>query len=228
MNWHEFLDDDLRDLASLYVLDALSGDEARVYRLHLPGCDVCRNEVDSLAITAGRLTLAAPAIAPPPELWSRILDRVRGSRAQAHAPAQRPNQVWKNWATTDAETDTETDRARPDGILYGANDPAGFEATGIDGILVRRLAVDRAKDQVTMIVRMAAGTAYPAHRHGGAEECFVLEGDLRVGDRLLRGGDFQRAEAGSLHPIQSTDGGCVLLIVSSTTDELLDEPSDPA
>jgi anti-sigma factor ChrR (cupin superfamily) len=220
MNWHEFLDDDLRDLASLYVLGALSGDEARAYRLHLPGCDACRNEVDSLAITAGRLTLAAPAIAPPPELWPRILDSVRGPRANPRARAQRPNQVWKDWS--------ETESARPDGILYGANDPAGFEPTGIDGITVRRLAVDRAKDQVTMIVRMGAGTAYPAHRHGGAEECFVLEGDLCVGDRHMHGGDFQRAEAGSLHPVQSTDGGCVLLIVSSTTDELVDESSDPA
>jgi anti-sigma factor ChrR (cupin superfamily) len=69
---------------------------------------------------------------------------------------------------------------------------------------------------------MAPGTSYPAHRHGGAEECFVLEGDLRVGaDLHMRAGDFQRAEEGSVHPDQTTDHGCVLLIVSSTADEIL-------
>jgi hypothetical protein len=38
----------------------------------------------------------------------------------------------------------------------------------------------------------------------------------------MRAGDFQRAEAGSVHPVQSTDGGCLLLITSSLDDELLE------
>ncbi len=236
MNWHEFLDDDLRDLASLYVLGALEDDEAREYRLHLPACEACRNEVESLAITAGRMTLAAPRIAPRPELWSRVLDRIRGnavstarpsagtsSRPVRETPAVRtvvPNQVWKSWTTVGPQAAQSGSR---EGFLDADVDANAFEPTGIDGIDVRRLAVDRAKEQVTMLVRMAPGTSYPAHRHGGAEECFVVQGDLHVGDRHMRSGDFQRAEPGTIHPIQTTDGGCTLLIVSSTTDELLDE-----
>ncbi len=225
MNWHEFLDDDLRDLAALYVLKSLGADAARRYRLHLPGCEVCRAEVDSLAHTAAQLTATVPEVAPPPELWNRVLDRIRdpgvpkpGPKATAAGvpDAVRPNQVWKEWSTTG-----DVDAA---GLQYvaGSGPGAAFESTGIEGIEVRRLGVDRAKDQVTMLVRMAAGTAYPAHRHGGAEECFVLQGDLHVGPLHMQGGDFQRAEAGSLHPTQFTDGGCLLLIVSSTTDELIE------
>lgn len=210
---HEFLDDDLRDLAALHVLGSIEAEEARRYRLHLPACDVCRAEVDSLALTAGRLTHAAPEIAPPPELWDRVLARIRASDPPRSAPTQRPTQVWKDW--------DEAGRAGLDGLHYAPGAAQTFEATGIDGIVVRRLAVDRAKDQVTMLVRMAPGTSYPSHRHGGAEECFVLEGDLRVGDLHMHGGDFQRAEGGTVHPVQSTDGGCLLLIVSSTRDELL-------
>lgn len=223
MSWHEFLDDDLRDLASLYVVGALEDGEARRFRLHLRTCDACRSEVDSLARTAQSLTLAAPEVALPAGLWGRVLERIRAPAAGAPLPdprgvpdpkgAPRPNQVWKTWDPADAPA--------PAGMSYEAAAGAGFEPTGIAGIEVRRLAVDRERERVTMLVRMAAGTTYPAHRHGGAEECFVLEGDLRVGDLHMRGGDFQRAERGTVHPAQTTDEGCVLLIVSSTADELL-------
>ena len=224
MNWHDFLDDDLRDLASLYVLGALDDEDAREYRLHLPACTACRDEVESLAITAGRMTFAAPQIAPRLELWPRVLDRIRGTAPRSgESPTGRasiPNQVWKSWTSAEPQPAGLGTRA---GFLDSDADAQAFEPTGIDGIVVRRLAVDRAKEQVTMLVRMAPGTSYPAHRHGGAEECFIVQGDLHVGDRHMRSGDFQRAERGTVHPIQTTDGGCTLLIVSSTTDELLDE-----
>lgn len=228
MNWHEFLDDDLRDLASLYVLGALEDDEAREYRLHLPGCGACRDEVESLALTAARLTFAAPRLTPRPELWSRVLDRIRSTEAPheespAVSPPARPivqRQVWKSWTSAPSPLPGS---GTGSGFLDAVADAGAFEPTDIDGIVVRRLAVDRAKEQVTMLVRMAPGTSYPAHRHGGAEECFVVQGDLHVGDRHMHSGDFQRAERGTVHPIQTTDGGCTLLIVSSTADELLDE-----
>ena len=59
------------------------------------------------------------------------------------------------------------------------------------------------------------------HHHGGAEECYVLEGDLRTGDVWMHAGDYQHAAAGSVHPVQSTVQGCLLLIHSSLQDELL-------
>ncbi len=222
MNWHEFLDDDLRDVAALYVVGSMEAEEARRYRLHLHGCDACRCEVDSLARTAARLTHAAPEITPPPELWQRVLDRIRGPAAPKPARSQRPTQVWKDWTAPSHASGATSGGAGGDGLHYAPGSAEAFEPIGIDGIVVRRLAVDREKDQVTMLVRMAAGASFPAHRHGGAEECFVLEGDLHVGDVHMHGGDFQRAEDGSVHPVQRTDGGCVLLIVSSTRDELLD------
>jgi len=213
MNWHEFLDDDLRELASLHVMDALEGEEARAYRLHLTICRVCRAEVDSLARTAAQLLGAVAPIEPPPGLWNRVLDRIR---APASEPAEvsdaRRTQVWKDWNAPAG--------MGPEGMLY-APSGADFEPTAIEGIEVRRLSVDPQRDRVTMLVRMAAGTRYPAHRHGGPEECFVLQGDIRVGDLHMRAGDFQRAEHDSVHGVQSTDEGCLLLIVSSMSDELI-------
>jgi anti-sigma factor ChrR (cupin superfamily) len=73
-----------------------------------------------------------------------------------------------------------------------------------------------------MLVRMAAGTSYPGHRHARAEECLVVQGDLHVGDDLvMHAGDFQRAEPGSVHVPQWTERGCLLLVTSSVDDDLL-------
>ncbi|MBI3758220.1 MAG: cupin domain-containing protein [Deltaproteobacteria bacterium] len=95
-----------------------------------------------------------------------------------------------------------------------------WEETGVQGVRVKRLSVDKQKDQFTALVRMEAGSSYPRHIHNGAEECLVLEGELRVGPEVLRAGDYQRAPAGSRHGVQSTDNGCLLLIVSSLSDEM--------
>jgi hypothetical protein len=51
----------------------------------------------------------------------------------------------------------------------------------------------------------------------------VLEGDLHVGDMVLHAGDYQCAITDSLHDVQHTEGGCVLFIVSSLRDEIIDE-----
>lgn len=74
---------------------------------------------------------------------------------------------------------------------------------------------------MTFLARMAPGSSYPSHRHGGPEECYVLKGDLDVGHRKMRAGDFERAEPGSVHARETTEEGCLLLIVSSLRDEML-------
>ena len=68
---------------------------------------------------------------------------------------------------------------------------------------------------------MEPGASFPAHRHGGYEECFVLSGDLHHEQRVMRGGDFERVDGDSRHGKQWTEEGCLLLIHSSLQDELL-------
>ena len=72
-----------------------------------------------------------------------------------------------------------------------------------------------------MLFRMAPGSSYPAHRHSGPEECLVLSGDLRISDVRMVEGDYQFAAAGSEHTVQSTENGCLLLITTSLSDEIL-------
>src|SRR5436190_13745217 len=88
-----------RDDAGAWVLDALPEEEHERFAAHLAGCDVCRREVAELQMVADTLPLAAPQVAPPPELKERIMSAVRaeaavlaatGPEADAVPPAPEP------------------------------------------------------------------------------------------------------------------------------------------
>ncbi|MBK7877397.1 MAG: cupin domain-containing protein [Planctomycetes bacterium] len=216
MTLHAFLDDDLRDEAVRFVLGSMDEDEARRHRLHLGDCRVCRDEVAALQSTAERLVLLAPAVPPPAGTFERILDRVRTSQA---APSPRRaeddavrGQVWKRW------TD---DGGVSSGFTYVDRDERAFEPTAFPGVRARRLFVDQANQRVTMLVRMDAGATFPPHRHSGPEDCYVLEGDLDTGHKVMHAGDYEHSLPASVHATQSTRGGCLLFIVSSLGDEII-------
>ncbi|MBI4473300.1 MAG: cupin domain-containing protein [Acidobacteria bacterium] len=96
-----------------------------------------------------------------------------------------------------------------------------WRSVGIPGIEARVLSYDRQRNYVTTLLRMAPGASYPRHKHTEVEECFVLDGDVQAGNVSYSAGDYQRQEPGSIHDIQSTRGGCTLLIMASRNDEIL-------
>jgi quercetin dioxygenase-like cupin family protein len=229
------------DWAALYVLDAVTSEERALCERRMRSDAAFRAEVERLRTTADQLLHAAGPVAPPSALFARVRERaglapttptkskagsfgagsadsdsagsdlVEGRSANETRDGRRI-QPWKEWR---APASTQP-------LQYLSSNNGAFEPTAVPGVEVRKLHVDAAEDKVTMLVRMAAGSSYPAHRHGGPEECFVLSGDLEVGDELeMHSGDFQRAAVGSVHPVQSTRGGCLLLITSSLKDELL-------
>jgi quercetin dioxygenase-like cupin family protein len=92
--------------------------------------------------------------------------------------------------------------------------------TPIPGMRMKILAIDRARDRITMLLRGEPGARYPAHRHSGPEECYVLSGSLVVEGRVLRAGDFHHAEGESDHGEQWTDEGVEVLLVAAASDYL--------
>ena len=199
------------ELAALYAAGALTDDEARQVEAILQRDDddaqalgaLIRSFEDAAQIMISRVT----PMNPDPSVRKKLFDRIR-SKPAAAADAE---PVWRNWTTPEVSMDA----------LYTLRAGEGaWEETGIDGIDVRRLFVDEANNRMTAMFRMAPGTSYVPHRHDAAEECYVLDGDLHVGEELvLHAGDYQRAEAGSLHGEQWTEGGCLLLITCSLHDE---------
>src|SRR3954447_12277665 len=82
--------DALRDAAGAWVLGALSEEEAYGFAAHLEVCASCRDEVGRLRTAADALPLAAPPVAPPPELKSRLMAIVEAEAAAAAPAPQRP------------------------------------------------------------------------------------------------------------------------------------------
>ena len=201
MKSHEKLRDDDRDRATQYVLYGLDPDATLVYEAHLEICALCRGEVGMCRDGFETLGRSLPPVDPPATLKDRLMHRIRDGAGV---------QTWKQWQPN-----------RPgDDIIVRAGE-SDWQPIAVDGVRVRRLFVDPAADRVTMLVRMDAGTAYPAHRHGGVEECFVLEGDLYGPDFEMKAGDYQRLEGGSTHGVQGTRAGCLLFLISSMHDEFL-------
>ena len=103
-----------------------------------------------------------------------------------------------------------------------------WRATRHRGIHLHFLRRDAATGDATVLIRMEPGCPYPAHRHRGAEEVFVLQGGYRDARGLHRAGDYVLNEAGSAHsPTALTDPAedCVMLAVALGGIELVSRES---
>ncbi len=78
---------------------------------------------------------------------------------------------------------------------------------GIDIKLLRREA-----GSVSYLLRMAAGMRIPAHDHTDDEECFVLEGDVWLGNTHTFAGDYHLARRGVPHGELHSETGCLLFL----------------
>ena len=90
----------------------------------------------------------------------------------------------------------------------------------VPGIRMKVLALNRAAGYATLLLDVAPGTRFPAHHHGGAEECFVLSGSLYTSDRQMTAGDFLHADANTDHGELWTEEGCRVLLVVPPEDYL--------
>lgn len=197
---------DSAELAALYSAGAMPPDERVAFEAHLKtGCLACATEVRKYLEVAVDLSALLPEIASTPASRAALFTRLR-QQSQA-----KPSPLEKHLAAArfGAGGELITRRAGED----------DWEETAVPGVRIRVLNVDKAKDEFVALVRMEAGASYPSHRHGGAEQCLVLDGELRVGDDTLKKGDYQFSPQGSRHPAQSTDAGCLLFITSSLADQ---------
>jgi anti-sigma factor ChrR (cupin superfamily) len=195
--------DDLRELASLYALDALAQEEKAAYEAHLgAGCAVCLAEVASFHKVTGALGLSVDPVSPRTELRERLMETVaRTSQAPArHAPGVLYDK---------------------DGVMIARPGEMTWIAGELPGVFLKVLFNDTGRGYTTAMVRMTPGTHYPSHKHAGVEELYLLEGDLSVDDMAMQAGDYCRGEAGSIHKEIVTENGCLFVVTSSHQDQLL-------
>jgi anti-sigma factor ChrR (cupin superfamily) len=104
-----------------------------------------------------------------------------------------------------------------------------FDPTQIDwqptrhpGIFVNILRHDDQTGDATVLIRMQAGCGYPAHRHVGIEEVFIIQGGYRDANGLRRAGEYFVNDAGSTHhPIALEGDDCVLLAFAHAGIEIV-------
>lgn len=186
-----------------YVVGVLDAEEARPVASHVERCSACGASAQKLRDEMSVLTEAYVETPPPGGLWDKVQRRVDEERAR-----------------TAAETEALVARLLPTGSTLLRAASGGWRDTSVPGVRVRVLHEDAAQDKRTALYQMDPGSRYPAHVHGGAEECFVLSGDLWLGELRMGPGDYQRVEGESRHLVQSTRGGCLLYITCSMSDRL--------
>jgi quercetin dioxygenase-like cupin family protein len=77
---------------------------------------------------------------------------------------------------------------------------------------VRELRAEAGASHRTVMFRLDPGGEIPAHSHRFEEETCVLDGEIEIGDEVLRAGDYQFAAPGSYHQTIRSPRGATLLI----------------
>ena len=101
-------------------------------------------------------------------------------------------------------------------------DPSQFELMEMDGlpdeqVWWRNISYDQASGQGSYLMIMAPGTRSNPHRHNGAEEFYIVEGDLVDHDgHTYQMGEFVSLSGGSEH-YSHTPSGCKLVVTHRGT-----------
>ena len=97
-----------------------------------------------------------------------------------------------------------------------------WRETRHEGVALKVLRRDEATNDATVLIRMRPGCSYPAHRHVGVEEVFVLQGGYRDSRGRHRAGDYVLNDAGSAHsPVALPGEDCVMLAFAHGGIEIL-------
>ena len=110
----------------------------------------------------------------------------------------------------------------PAGFSFRLAHEDGWLPHPVPGIRMKVLALNRKQGYATLLLDVAPGTRFPAHHHGGDEECYVLSGSVFTLGRRLGPGDFIHADGGTDHGELWTDQGAQVLLVVPPEDYMPD------
>lgn len=105
-----------------------------------------------------------------------------------------------------------TDSPPPGTQTVRANEGSWQHVTEL--VQVKVLRRDTAKNNQTILIRMAPGASIVPHPHTQEEECLVLEGAIEIGAHPLYEGDMHIASPGAKHPTLTSQHGALLLVRS--------------
>ena len=185
------------ELAALHALGALDGGSLQQVA-HCLGCPMgeLAHAVEEFDVLLAAMSQALlPQIAPPPDAKAEI-DRMLGFPDDA---------------------DVEEKAEEESGFAYVMNDEGEWRPLPVlkGGARVKELSRDPDSAFTVMLLELDPGTRFPSHSHHGVEETFLISGDLRIEDRVLKPGDYARALPGTRHHALYSETGCRALVVTA-------------
>ncbi|MFQ3581147.1 MAG: cupin domain-containing protein [Chloracidobacterium sp.] len=159
------------------------------------------------------------------DLWMRgegleIIRQIAAHVLEAQAVDAPPAHLRERLMSAISRQPSDSATTPPEAIAYStlarASDAAWIPWR--KGWTTRLLYQNKTEDLIVAVVRAEPGVALPPHRHNRAEEVFVLEGDLTIGEAVFGPGDYIRSEAGTLHAANFTTTGCLILVRRSLAE----------
>jgi quercetin dioxygenase-like cupin family protein len=175
-----------------YALRALPASERSAFEAHVDGCAECRQQLLAVRpVIDAFVDWPTDILRPSAALLKRLEERIAADSGDE--PSREPEERW-------------------------AGEPEWKVVA--PGISCKLLSTDVANERVSMLVRLAPGTAYPPHIHAGVEELHLLDGELWIDDRKLYPGDYNRGEPGTSDSRVWSETGCTCVLVTSFRDIL--------
>lgn len=91
------MDEKLEALLPLYALEALTPEERAQVEAYVAANPDARVRLDELIRMAARLPYAAPPVAPPPALKSKLMARVEADARRRQPGPERKPSLWETW-----------------------------------------------------------------------------------------------------------------------------------
>jgi quercetin dioxygenase-like cupin family protein len=139
-------------------------------------------------------------------------DPIDSKLADALAAGLRPVELGMSQRSLLRERILERARDRaPDGTVTLRVADSGWTTLN-DLVQIRVLRRDEARNDQTILIRMQPGAVIEAHPHTMEEECYVIEGEIEVGEHFVRQGDMHVARPGTAHQRILSRSGALLLV----------------
>jgi len=182
--------DRLKELAAGYASGNLdSAEDTEFFSLLKSAPPEAKAEVSKTIDTAALIAISLTPKTPPASLREKILSQIR--------PPQPTPELFE--------------------FVRGSGD-SGWIPMKVPGAFVKLLSIQKEKGYAVVLGKLEPKTYYPPHHHIGAEQIYILQGELSIGDVTLRAGDFHNAKAGSNHGVNYSENGCVIMAIVSTED----------
>lgn len=193
----------LQELAAAYALGALEQPDATRLEAMAASDPEIKMEVDAFVAVTAALLRSVPSVPPPSRVRDRVLARIR----------ELPRQP------TPAVSASET-AAPVEGFRF-LRPASGEWSEGLHpGTRFQVLASNVRRNYMMLYIELDPGAGYPSHEHSGAEELFVVRGDLVTEGHHLQAGDFVHAEPGTHHHDLVSPSGCQAILITPLTSAL--------